>query len=161
MGTGYGTIATLQRWLGPAASVSMAAPGDTDACSGPAETSALVNMQMCGGALAQIAVTVAAAPDQRTAERRVVGTKGSLLARDDPEDELPLVGFEGKVYFPIHVHNPPHVLQYATKQMICHLVECIARDKEPSVTIDETHAALQTLCAAYESHQRGLRVALA
>ncbi len=156
MQSGYAVIAVLQRWLGPAVSVSMTAK--RVAGEAEAEDTALVNMEMAGGALGQIAITCASADDEPTAERRIVGTEGSLLVRDDPEDELPLVGFEEMMFFPIPVHNPPHIREYATRQLLCHFVECIIAQEEPVVSLQEAQAALRTLLAAYESQRSGIRI---
>ncbi len=157
----YAAMAMLQRWLGPAAAVSMTAKRVAgEAAAGPEDT-ALINMEMAAGALAQIAVTCAAAGDEPTTERRIVGTKGTLLVRDDPEDELPLVGFEEKMFFSIPVHNPPHIREYATRQLLCDFVDCIIEGKAPAVSLQETEAALRTLLAAYESVESGRRVAIA
>lgn len=160
MQSGYAVVAVLQRWLGPAVSVSMTARCVASEAEPEAEVedTALVNMEMATGALGQIAITCASADDEPTAERRIVGTKGSLLVRDDPEDELPLVGFEERMFFPIAVHNPPHIREYATRQLLCHFVECIIEEEEPVVTVQEAQAALRTVLAAYESQQSGSRV---
>lgn len=151
---GYGGVGTLQRWLGRAASVTATARRTAAA----SDDGVLVNMEMSGGALAQIAVTYAACGEVPTAERRIVGTSGNLLARDDPEDEMPLVAFDQGMFFPIAVHNPPYIREYAMKRLLCHFVECIIADEEPQVTLEEAGAALRTVLAARESVASGARI---
>ncbi len=151
---GYGAVATLQRWLGPALSVTATARRTGD----KSDDSVLVNMEMSGGALAQIGVTHAVSRDAPTDERRVVGTDGCLLARDDPEDEMPLVAFDEGMFFPIPVRAPPAIRQYAMKRLLCHFIECIINEDEPLVTLDEAGAALRTVLAARESLATGARI---
>jgi len=151
MRSGYGAVATLQRWLGPAVSVSATRRRTTDR----SDDSVLVNMEMAGGALAQIAITHAASGDAPTHERRIVGTGGSLLARDDPDDEMPLVTFDQGMFFPLGIHNPPAIREYAMKRLLCHFVECIINEEEPLVTVEEAGSALRTVLGARESLTTG------
>lgn len=154
----YCNVAVLQRWLGPASAVSMTAAGISGEGEESGGETVLVNLEMAGGALAQIAATVAGAEPRPTAERRIIGATAQLLIRDDPEDEVPIIGMEGHLLYPVAVHNPPFIMQHATCRLLCDFIRCIVEQHEPEVTLEEARAALSTLLAADLSRQSGQTV---
>jgi predicted dehydrogenase len=154
----YGTFAVLQRWLGTVAAASTVGAGMSgDPQASHPETMA-VNLEMSGGAVAQIAATVAGTEPRPTAERRIIGTTAQLLIRDDPEDEVPIIGMEGHLLYPVAVHNPPFIMQHATCRLLCDFIECIVEQREPAVTLQEARACLSTLLAADRSRHSGQTV---
>jgi predicted dehydrogenase len=83
-----------------------------------------------------------------------------LLIRDDPEDELPLIGFRGEEVIPIPVRQPLHVQPWYVVRMLDHFIDCLLEGKEPEITVAEARAALATAQAARESARTGQRVTL-
>jgi predicted dehydrogenase len=156
----YGCIAVLERWLGPTAMVSVTVADDADSDRGSALQTALVNLQMTAGAVAQVAVSIGSEEARATAERRIVGTTGQLLIRDDSEDEIPIIGMQGRAFYPIAVHNPPFIMQYATAQLLSRFIECMVTQSEPPVTLEQAGSALATLLAIDESRRSGQSVRL-
>jgi predicted dehydrogenase len=88
-----------------------------------------------------------------------VGTGGSLIMRDNPEDEMPLVALHGADFQAIKVHNPPGVNHYAIAQTVEYFLDCILTGAESEITLAEARAAVATVQAAYESEREGRRVA--
>ncbi len=150
---GFHAIAVLQRFLGPAQSVAAD-------CAGPVE-----RPENCGlilrhdkSALSGIVVSQVAAGVRAMAERRLVGTEGMLLIRDDPEDEWSLIGFRGEEVIPIPIRQPLRVQPWYVGRMLDHFVGCLVQGKEPEVTLAEARAVLATARAARESARTGQRV---
>lgn len=159
----FHAIAVLQRFLGPARSVtaqsveSRALPASL-APSG--EPSLGLTMTHGRAGLSTILVGQPSVGGRSVGERRLVGTEGMLLIRDDPEDELPLLGFRGEEVIPIPIRQPLHVQPWYVARMLDHFVDCLREDKQPKVTVGEARAALATALAAQQAARTGQRVAL-
>ncbi|MGE5531552.1 MAG: Gfo/Idh/MocA family protein [Bacteroidota bacterium] len=121
---------------------------------------ALLTLEMAGGVVAQ--VSILAMPDihRPIAERKLLGSEGQMLIRDNPEDELPLVVIQQDGFFPIKLRNPPDVREYATIAALEHLLGCLVEEKPEAVTVTEALAAQRLLIAATEAAREGRRVVL-
>ena len=137
---GYGALVLLQRWLGPAISVSASA-------TPRAET---LSLQTECGALGQLTAVAAVAGDVAV-ERRLIGSDAALLIRDDPEDEIALGGFVDGLFQPIKVHHTPYVQRHATRLAIQDILECIVGEAEPELSNAEALRAMSVLDAARAS----------
>lgn len=142
----------LAHWIGEPKSATVVWPKEPEA--------ALVSLELAEGALGQITVLHKAEDEPAMAERRLVGPKGSLLIRDNPEDELPLLAMQGGDMMAIRVKLPPDVREYATIAAIEHFLGCLIEDKPAAVTATEALTALQVLLAAEEAAATGCKVPL-
>lgn len=158
--TGYHAVYVLQHFFGPARVVSAMTKRLVVEPPNKADDNSAVALEMDDKVLCSIVVTYSATGDRWSEERRIVGTEGSLLIRDDPEDELPLVVFHGAEFTPVKVHNPPGVNGYGIGQTIHHFLECLDRGQESEITLAEARAAVATVMAAYQSDREGRRVDL-
>jgi predicted dehydrogenase len=176
--TGFHAIYVLQRFLGAATAVTGECGRRGDArreardASGEGkphplppllageggEESCAVSLRHGEGKLSGILVSQVSAGTRPTVERRMVGTEGMLLIRDDPEDELPLIGFRGEEVIPVPIRQPLHVQPWYVGRMLDHFVDCLLEGKEPEVTVREARAALATALAAREAARTGQRV---
>jgi UDP-N-acetylglucosamine 3-dehydrogenase len=156
--TGYHAVYVLQHLLGRAKTVSAMTKRLIVEPKNKADDTSAVAMEMETGALASIVVTYSATGDRWSEERRIVGTEGSLLIRDDPEDEMPLVHFQGGDFAAVKVHNPPQVNWWAIGKTVDHFLTCIVEDKKSEVTLAEARDAVATVQAAYRSEREGRRV---
>ncbi|MEN6641391.1 MAG: Gfo/Idh/MocA family oxidoreductase [Armatimonadia bacterium] len=134
---GFHAVELLQHFFGPAQAGS--------ATTNPTGSLALLTLQLPEGVLAQVNVVAAATGDHPATERRLVGTEGSLLVRDNPEDELPLIAFQGEEAFPIRVKNHPDVVEYAVMENLGHLLQCLATSTPEDTTAAQATAALVTI----------------
>ncbi len=153
LATGFHAISVLQRFLGPAISALAE-------CQGPPEhaDSCALSLRHPQDALSSVLVSQVAAGVRPLAERRLVGSEGLLLIRDDPEDELPLVGFRGEEVIPLPVRQPLHVQPWYVGRTLDHFVDCLLDAREPEVTVAEARAVLATALAAREAARSGQRV---
>jgi predicted dehydrogenase len=124
------------------------------------QEAALLTLELAGGALAQ--VTVLAMPDveRPIVERKLLGSLGQMLIRDNPEDELPLVVMQRDGFFPIKLKNPPDVREYATIAALEHFLGCLVEGKPEAAPIAEALAAQRLLAAAEEAAREGRRAEL-
>jgi predicted dehydrogenase len=143
-------VALLEHLLGPATAVTTAGDGQT----------LLVSLEFPGGVWGQITLCHAAAGDRSTGERRLVGSKGSLLIRDNPEDEWPLVFVAADEFHPVKVKNPPDVQNWARRTAYEQLIACALNGGEPPVSLAAARQALATSLAALQSAREGQRVVL-
>ncbi len=157
-GAGYHAVYMLQHLFGPAHAVSATLKRLRVEPSHKAEDSGVIALELPRGVLAAIVLTAVATGDRPTQERRLVGARGSLLVRDDPEDEMPLVVFHEGDILPVRVHNPPHVMQYAIREAVTEFLDCVVAERESELSFEEARAAVATVAAAYESEQEGRRV---
>ncbi len=148
-------IAVLQRWMGAVRSVVMQVAEDRGEA-----VSALISMEMACGGLGEVTVSYGATGGENVRERRLVGSNGVLLVRDDPEDEMPLVGFEDGMFFPIRMKHIPFIEQHGTVLALEDILNAIVRDGEPQVSGEEALATLKTSDAALKSWYTGVRVAV-
>lgn len=158
--TGYHAVYVLQHFFGPARSVVAMTPRLVVEPENKADDTSAAALEMDGGVLCNIAVTYAATGDRWSEERRIIGTEGSLLIRDNPEDEMPLVVMHGADFFPVPVHNPPAINGYAIGRTVDHFIDCILTGAESEITLAEARAAVATVQAAYQSERDGVRVTL-
>ncbi len=140
----------LQHLLGPAHAVT--------ATAGQAAT--LVSLEFADSVMGTVALCHGAAADRPSCERRLVGTQGSLVLRDNPEDEWPLIFVSADDFHPLKVRNPPDVQAWARREMVVHLVDCMFGGAEPLVSLTAARQALVTAVGALESAREGCRVEL-
>lgn len=143
-------VGLLQHLLGPAHAVT--------ATTGPA--AALVNLEFGDSALASLTLCHGATADRPSCERRLVGERGSLLLRDNPEDEWPLVFLSADDFHPLKVKNPPDAQAWARREMVVHLVDSLLTGSEPLVSLIAARQALVTAVGALEAAREGCRVEL-
>lgn len=124
------------------------------------QEAALLTLEMAGGALAQVSVLGMPDVERPIVERRLLGSLGQMLIRDNPEDELPLVVIQQDGFFPIKLKNPPDVREYATLAALEHFLSCLVEGKPESVPVAEALAAQKLLAAAHEAAREGRRVSL-
>jgi len=151
----FHAISVLQRFLGPAhaAAADLSANREKPSAGGAV-------LRHSHGALSTL--TFSQAPQIRTVqERRLVGTQGMLLIRDDPEDELPLVALRGEEVIPVPVRVPLRVQPWNISRLVDHFVDCLRTGQDPEVTLDEARAALATVLALRDSAASGRRVTVA
>lgn len=134
---GFHTVELLQHFFGPAQAGS--------ATTNPTGSLALLTLQLPEGVLGQVNIIAAATGDQPSTERRLVGTEGSLLVRDNPEDEMPLIAFQGQEAFPIRVKNHPDVVEYAVMENLEHLLQCLTASTPEETTASQATAALAAI----------------
>ena len=158
--TGYHAVYMLQHFFGPTTAVTAMTRRLIVEPDNKADDTSVVALELPGGAMGSITVTYVATGDRWSEERRLIGTEGSLLIRDDPDDELPLVAFHGADFLPVKVHNPPHANQYAIAQTVEHFLDCIVNDRESDITLADARAAVATVQAAYQSEREGRRIAI-
>lgn len=142
----------LSHWVGEVHGVTAVWAKDPEA--------ALISLELGERALAQITVLQKAEDQPPMAERRLVGPQGSLLIRDNPEDELPLLAMQGADTMPLKVKLPPDVREFAIIATIEHFLQCLMDNQPAPVTADDALAALRVLLAAEAAAATGSRVAL-
>lgn len=150
-------LAVLQAWMGEAVSVS-AFSAKTRRQEWPDDCS--VSFRTEDGALGQITASYRAGGDVWREERRIFAENGSLLVRDDPEDELPLMTFVGGMFQSIPVHNPPFIRQHATIRALWDFIECLDSAQEPAISLEEAARAVAAMSAAAESLETGQAVSI-
>jgi predicted dehydrogenase len=121
---------------------------------------ALLTLEMAGGAVAQVSILAMPDVERPIAERKLLGSEGQMLIRDNPEDELPLVVIQQDGFFPIKLKNPPDVREYATIAALEHLLGSLVEGKPEAVTVREALAAQRLLSAAQQAAREGCRVVL-
>lgn len=161
--SGYHAVYMLQRFFGPTSAVTVTTGKlsqlgqETEAGAG-ADDTCLVALEMESGALCNVVVTYTAAGDRWSEERRLIGSEGSLLIRDNPEDEMPLLAFHQDEFRPLKVINPPEISSWATREAVMSFVDCVLHDKDSDVTLQEARSAVATITAAYDSARDRRRV---
>jgi predicted dehydrogenase len=143
-------LALLEHLVGPVSAIT---------ASG-GEPTLLLNLEFATGVVGQVTLCHAAAGDRPTQERRIVGTTGSLLIRDNPEDEWPLIFLATDEFHPVKVTNPPDIQAWARREAVCQLIACAVQGTPELVGLPEARSALATALAAMESAHTGQRVSL-
>jgi len=156
--TGYHAVYMLQHFLGPARAVTAMAKRLLVEAKQKADDTSVVALEMSDKVVASIVVTYCATGDRWSETRQIIGPKGSLLIRDNPEDEMPLAAVVDGEFIPVKVHNPLSINPYAIRQTLDHFIDCVLRNKAPEITATEARAALATVLAAYKSEREGRRV---
>lgn len=142
----------LGQWLGAPRAVTAVWTAEPEA--------ALLSLEVGGKALGQVTVLRRGEDQPPVAQRRLVGPQGSVLIRDNPEDELPLLVMQGGDSMSLRVKLPPDVREFAIIATIEHLLQCLMEDKPAAVTAQEALAALRVLLAAEEAAAKGCKVTL-
>lgn len=128
---------------------------------GKGEDTAVVALDLGEGMLGSIVVTFADDATRYRGERRIVGTEGTLLIRDTPEDELPLLLLTDGEAATIPVRNPLEVQPLAVELTLNDLIGAIVEGREPVASTTLARDTLAVVLAAYESERTGRRVELA
>lgn len=156
--TGYHAVYTLQQFFGPAKAVTAMTRRLIVEPENKADDTSVVVLEMEGKVVCSIVVTYSATGDRWSEERRLVGTEGSLLVRDDPEDEMPLLLLQGADFQQVKVHNPPRVQHYAIRETVSGFIDNIVEGTASDITLEEAKAAVATVMACYQSEREGRRV---
>lgn len=156
--TGHHAVYMLQHFFGPAVAVTAAAKRLLVQPENKADDTTVAALEFPGPALGSIVVTYCATGDRWTEERRIVGTEGSLLIRDCPVDDMPLLLLRGSDIIPVSVPNPLDTHGYGIARVLEHFLDCIIHDKQEEITAEEARAAVATCQAAYVSEREGRRV---
>ncbi len=158
--TGYHAVYMLQHFFGNAKAVTAMTKRLRVEPGNKADDTSVVALEHPQNTVSTICVTYAATGSPWTEERQIIGTTGSFLIRDHPEDEIPLHAWADKepVYPPLKVFHPPNLNGWAIEQAVGHFIECILDDKEPEIKPQEARAALATCLAAYRSQREGRRI---
>lgn len=153
-------LGLLQSWLGPALAVNATLGRSSDETPEGEYDTALLSLELPEGVQGQITLCTVATGDRPTAERRLMGAAASLLSRDNPEDELPLVMLQGPDFQPVRVKSPLDVHEYALTRTVEGLLECLATGEAETLSAAEDVRALATALAALESARTGCRVTI-
>lgn len=153
-------LGLLQSWLGPALAVNATLGRSSDETPEGEYDTALLSLALPEGVLGQITLCTVATGDRPTAERRLTGSQASLMIRDNPEDELPLVVLRGPDFQPLRVKCPLDVHEYALTRTVEGLLECLGTGEAEALSAGQDVQALATALAALESARTGCRVAL-
>lgn len=143
-------VALLEDFCGPARAVTALRCGET----------LLAGLEFGAALAAQLTLCHAAAGDHPATERRLVTATGSLLIRDNPEDEWPLIFLSADDFHPLKVKNPPHIRDWAQRECWLELLDCVVTDKSERVSAAAQRSALATSLALLEAARGGRRVAL-
>ncbi len=155
---GYHAVYRMQDLFGPARAVTAMCRRLVAEPANKGDDTVVMALELPDGVLGSIVLTFAATGHGYDAERRIVGTEGALLIRDNPADEMPLIVIQDEAFIPIRVHNPLDVGGYAVQRTLDHFIECILGDTEPELTTAQARAALAAVLAGYESERTGQRV---
>ncbi len=155
---GYHAVYDMLHLLGRPRAVTAMCRSLVVHTEGTGEDTAAVALDLGDGLLGVIVVTFADDATRYRAERRIVGTAGTLLVRDMPEDELPLLLMADEDIAPVHVRNPLQVAPLAVELTINDLIGAIIEGHEPVAPTQLARDALATVLAAYRSEREGRRI---
>ena len=127
---------------------------------GQSPTVQLLSLEFERGALGQISLLTTAV-ERLSAERRLVGPEGTILIRDNPDDELPLVVLQGDGFFPLKLKAPPDVREFAIMAAMEHFLSCVEQGTPERVTVGDAVAALRVSLAAEQAVREGCTVTVA
>jgi len=158
---GYHAVYVMLHLLGrPRAVTAMCRSLVIDA-EGTGEDTAVVALDLGDALMGTIVVTFADNATRYRAERRIVGTEGTLLMRDMPEDELPLLLMTDQDILPIRVQNPLDVAPLSVELTLNDLIDAIVEDREPVAGTQLARDTLATVLASYQSEREGCRIEMA
>ncbi len=153
-------VYTLQHFFGcPTAATAVISPGTDTSDNGPLDT-AVALLQLPGHVLGTITVAPAPTGTNWQQQQEIIGTKGIILIRDDPEDEMPLVLIKDDDFSPVKVHSPLQVRPWAIARTLDHFIDCIVNDTSPQITIDEARDALATTVAICQAAEQQVTIQL-
>jgi predicted dehydrogenase len=154
-------ITFVQHFLGATEAVyaSLSAHGDGEAAE-RAPATLLLQLELAAGRRASITICSQPALSMWAEERRVLGTEGMLLVRDNPEDEMPLVLFAGADFRPIRVAGPPEVRKWAAREAVLRLADALIAGEPAPVTLEDAREVVAVWEAAQLSAATQARVAL-
>jgi predicted dehydrogenase len=157
---GVAAISLVQYLFGPAQAVSATLTHTTSpAPAARADyNTAFINLELPADVWGQITLCTGATGDRPTAERRLVGSEASLLIRDNPEDELPLIMLQGPDMQPLRVPSPLDIHEYALPRTVASLLAGLATSQPPVWTAADDLQALATALTAIEAAPKGCRV---
>lgn len=104
---------------------------------------------------AQVTLLYGEDPLRLEIERRVWGDKGTVVVRDNTEDEMPLYVLQQGVFFPVKVPTPMDVYELGMDRAVGHALECIVSGKEPCSSSADVRRALDVCRAAVQSAAEG------
>ncbi len=159
--TGHHAVYMLQHWFGRATAVTGVLGRLRVEPDNKADDTASATLEFGGKAMGVVTVTYAATGDVWTEERRIVGSEGSILIRDDPEDDVPLWLLQREGSRIVPVQRPTRVHPWGVAHTIMHFLECIEEGKAEEITAEEARAAVAACQAAYLSAREGRRVEIA
>jgi len=155
---GYHAIYRMQDMFGPAEAVTALCRRLVAEPSNKGDDTAVMALDLPGDVLGSIVLTFAATGHSYDAETRIVGAEGTLIIRDTPQGEMPLLLYQDENFIPLRVHSPLDVSRHAVQVTLDHFIECIVEGTEAELTVEEARAALATAVAGYESERTGQRV---
>ncbi len=156
---GYHAVYIMQHLMGPATAVTATGGRLLVEPETKGEDTAIVTLEFESGALGSIVVTFADAATRYRAERRIVGTEGTLLIRDMPEDEWPLLIMQDEALSPVPVTNPiTDVAGKALETTLADFLDALVTGGDPPITTELARQTLVTIEAAYASMASGGRV---
>ena len=148
----------LQDFFGsPTAATGVIRPWTGASDKGPLDTAAAI-LELPGDVLGTITVSPAGSSTGCQQERKIVGTEGIILIRDDPEDVMPLIVINDDDFSPVKVHVPLRVRPWAIARTVDHFVDCILSDTVTRITADEARRALGTSLAIYQAAEQQVRI---
>ena len=156
--TGFHAVYMLQHFFGPATAATAVTKRLVATAENKADDTAMAALELPDGVLGAITVTYAATGSPWEEERRLIGTDGIILIRDDPEDEMPLVVMRESAFFPVKVHRPGQTNPWAIARTLDHFIDCIITDTAPEITLPEARDALATMLAIYQSGREEKKV---
>lgn len=159
--TGFHAVYMLQYFFGPATAATAVTKRLVAIAENKADDTSAAILELPNDVLGTITVTHAATGNRWEEERRIVGTEGTLLIRDDPEDEMPLVVMKDGDFFPIKVHRPLQVHWWGIARTLDQFIDCIINDIAPEITLQEAKSALATMLAIYQSGRDEQKVQIA
>lgn len=156
---GYHAVYIMQHLMGPATAVTATGGRLLVEPETKGEDTAIVTLEFEDGALGSIVVTFADAATPYRAERRIIGTKGTLLIRDMLEDEWPLLIMQDEAIAQVPVANPiTDVTGRSLQTTLDDFLEAITTGGTPRITTQHARQTLVTIEAAYEAMTGGRRV---
>lgn len=156
--TGFHGTYMLQHFFGPAVAVTAVTKRLVATAPDKADDTAAAILELPEEVLGTIEVTYAATGNRWQEERRIVGSAGMILIRDDPEDEMPLVVLKDDDFYPVKVHRPFQINPWGIARTLDHFIDCVITNRAPDITLQEARDALATTLAIYQSAHQGKRV---
>lgn len=126
-----------------------------------ADDCSVVTLEFCGGLMAEVMITYAAASNSWSEKKDIYGTNGSIHMVNEAEKPLSITKNQKNEVVKIeHFKDSPYKdwTSYSIANCLNHFIDCIKNDKESMVTPEDAKKALQTISLAYEASRRGIRM---